>query len=302
MNGVDSIAPFYRGLLLSFHAARIFYPTMANKTKTELGSVVSLWRYPVKSMIGEELNAVEVTDLGLLGDRAYALRDPSNGKVVSAKNPRKWASLLDYRATFVEPPPAQGKISPVKITLPNGGRVTSDQSDINELLSDALGSDVTLVSTAPETPTLEEYWPDMEGLNHRETVTNEAMPARTFFDSAVIHVLTTATLDRLTELYPQGNFDVRRFRPNIVVESASEEKAFLENAWATQTLAIGDEVHLSVTGPCSRCVMTTLPQSDLPEDSGILRTAAQHNEVKVGVYASVIRGGTIHRGDSVRME
>ena len=275
---------------------------MANTTKSELGSVVSLWRYPVKSMMGEELNAVEVTNHGLLGDRAYALRDPSNGKVVSAKNPRKWANLLDFRAAFTEPPRAQEEIPPVRITLPDGGLVISDQSDLNEVLTDALGREVTLAAKAPETPSLEEYWPDMEGLDHRETVTDEAMTAGTFFVLGVTHVLTTATIDRLRELYPEGRFEVRRYRPNIVVKPASEEKDFLENAWVAHTLVIGDEVRLNVTGPCPRCVMTTLPQGDLPKDPGILRTAAQHNQVNVGVYAAVIRGGTIRRGDPVRLE
>jgi hypothetical protein len=275
---------------------------MANTTQIELGSVVSLWRYPVKSMMGEELNAAEVTDSGLLGDRAYALRDPSNGKVVSAKNPRKWAKLVDFRAAFAESPRAREKIPPVRITLPDGGLVTSEQSDLNKLLTDALGREVTLAATAPETTSLEEYWPDMEGLAHRETVTDEAMPAGTFFDLAVTHVLTTATIDRLRELYPQGRFEVRRFRPNIVVQPASAEKDFLENAWVAHTLVIGDEVRLNVTGPCPRCVMTTLPQGDLPKDPGILRTAAQHNQVNVGVYAAVIHGGTIRRGDPVRLE
>ena len=275
---------------------------MANTTQIELGSVVSLWRYPVKSMMGEELNAAEVTDRGLLGDRAYAIRDPSNGKVVSAKNPRKWAKLIDFRAAFAESPRAREKIPPARITLPDGGLVTSEQRDLNKLLTDALGREVTLTATAPETPSLEEYWPDMEGLAHRETVTDEAMPAGTFFDLAVTHVLTTATIDRLRELYPQGRFEVRRFRPNIVVQPASAEKDFLENAWVAHTLVIGDEVRLNVTGPCQRCVMTTLPQGDLPKDPGILRTAAQHNQVNVGVYAAVIHGGTIRRGDPVRLE
>jgi len=275
---------------------------MANTTQIKLGSVVSLWRYPVKSMMGEELNAAEVTDRGLLGDRAYAIRDPSNGKVVSAKNPRKWAKLVDFQAAFAESPRAREKIPPVRITLPDGGLVTSEQRDLNKLLTDALGREVTLAATAPETPSLEEYWPDMEGLTHRETVTDEAMPAGTFFDFAVTHVLTTATIDRLRELYPQGRFEVRRFRPNIVVQPASAEKDFLENAWVAHTLIIGDEVRLNVTGPCPRCVMTTIPQGDLPKDPGILRTAAQHNQVNVGVYAAVIRGGTIRRGDPVRLE
>ena len=275
---------------------------MSNAAQSVLGSVVSLWRYPVKSMMGEELNAAEVTDRGLLGDRAYALRDPSNGKVVSSKNPRKWAKLVDFRAAFAESPRAREKIPPVRITLPDGGLVTSEQRDLNKLLTDALGREVTLAATAPETPSLEEYWPDMEGLAHRETVTDEAMPAGTFFDLAVTHVLTTATIDRLRELYPQGRFEVRRFRPNIVVQPASAEKDFLENAWVAHTLIIGDEVRLNVTGPCPRCVMTTIPQGDLPKDPGILRTAAQHNQVNVGVYAAVIRGGTIRRGDPVRLE
>jgi MOSC domain-containing protein len=83
---------------------------MAHTTQIAVGSVVSLRRYPVKSMMGEELNAADVTARGLLGDRAYALLDPSNGHVVSAKNPRKWAKLFDCRAAFVEPPRAGEEI------------------------------------------------------------------------------------------------------------------------------------------------------------------------------------------------
>ena len=275
---------------------------MANTTQVELGSVVSLWRYPVKSMMGEELNATSLSDRGLLGDRAYALVDPSNGKVVSAKNPKKWGRLFDFRAALAEPPRVGAKIPPIRITLPDGTTVTSEQGDHNQILSNVLGREVTLATTAPNTPSLEEYWPDIDGLAHRETVTDESMPAGTFFDLAVVHVLTTGTIDRLRELYPQGRFEVRRFRPNIVVEPASGEKNFVENAWIGHTLAIGDEVRLSITGPCPRCVMTTLPQGDLPRDPRILRTAAQHNDVNVGVYAAVLRGGMIRRGDPVRLE
>jgi MOSC N-terminal beta barrel domain len=157
---------------------------MANTTQIELGSVVSLWRYPVKSMMGEELNATEVTQRGLLGDRPYALGDPSNGKVASAKNPNKWAKLFDCRAALAEPPRLGEKMPPAWITLPDGTIVTSAQSDLNHILSNALGHEVTLATTPPQTPSLEEYWPDMEGLAHRETIADEAMPAGTFFDLA----------------------------------------------------------------------------------------------------------------------
>jgi len=274
---------------------------MSNPAESSIGSVVSLRRYPVKSMIGEELNESDITKRGLLGDRAYALVDSSNGKIASAKNPRKWLKLFEFQAAYVQSPRSGERMPPVRITLPNGDAVTSDQDDIGRILSGELGRDVTLEAVAPKTPSLEEYWPDIEGLDHREIVTDEAMPEGTFFDLAIVHILTTATLARLGEFYPQGQFRVRRFRPNILVETNSDENEFPENDWIGKTVAIGDDLRLDVTGPCPRCVMTTLPQGDLPKDPGILRTAAQHNGVHVGVYASVLHDGTIRSGDSVSL-
>ncbi len=275
---------------------------MSGAVPIELGEVVSLWRYPVKSMMGEELNATEVTERGLRGDRAFALIDNADGKAATAKNPRKWSGLFDYRAAFVEPVERAARLPAVRITLPDGTSVTSDQSDLNSILSKTLGRAVTFRAAECGTVNAEEYWPDMEGLDHRDTVTDFTLPEGTFFDLAMVHLLTTATLDRLRELYPQGQFEVRRFRPNIVVRPTSEERGFVENAWVGHTLAIGEEVRLDITRECGRCVMTTLAQGDLPKDPEILRTAAQHNRVKVGVYAGVSRGGTVRRGDPVRIE
>jgi uncharacterized protein YcbX len=158
-----------------------------------------------------------------------------------------------------------------------------------------------------EEPSYEEYWPDIDGLARRDTVTYEAMPSKTFFDIAVIHILTTSSINRLRELYPEGRFEVRRFRPNIVVESTSEDRNkkndFIENSWVGKKMIIGEDIVLNITAPCTRCVMITLPQGDLPRDLGILSTVAKYNEVHVGVYASVERGGgTIYRGDSIRVE
>ena len=269
------------------------------------GSVASLWRYPVKSMLGEELSAIEVTERGLRGDRAYALVDSADGKAATAKNPRKWPTLFGFRAIVMEPRQPEEGLPSIRITLPDGTTATSQQADLDQVLSRALGRTVTLNAAGPShagTVNAEEYWPDMEGLEHRDTVTDFTLPEGTFFDCAVVHVLTTATLDRLHQLYPQGRFEVARFRPNIVVTPAPGEKDFVENAWVGHTLVIGESVRLNVTGPCVRCVMTTLPQGDLPRDPGILRTAAQHNKVGVGVYATVERGGTVHRGDAVRVE
>jgi uncharacterized protein len=266
------------------------------------GSVVALWRYPVKSMMGEELNSSEVTDHGLLGDRQFAVVDRATGKVGGAKNPRKWGNFFDFRAGYAEAPKPGARISPVRITLPDGSVVTNERADLEQVLSRAFGRDVAFVEARAEERTsgvAEEYWPDMAGLDHRDTVTDFEMPAGTFFDIAVVHLLTTSTIDRLRELYPQGRFEVRRFRPNIVVSTGGEDVGFVENDWIGRTVVIGDNVRLAITEPCPRCVMITLPQGDLPKDSGILRTAAQHNAVNVGVYASVVNGGTIRRGDAV---
>jgi MOSC domain-containing protein YiiM len=212
-------------------------------------------------------------------------------------------------------PHARGPRSPpVRITLPDGTLHSSTEPDVNQILSGALQRQVTLEAAVPSQqeilestfpnpwmPRAEEYWPDMEGLDYRDTVTDFDLPGGTFFDCATVHVLTTATLERLRELYPQGRFEVRRFRPNVVLQTANGVKDFVENAWIGHTLAIGNQVRLAVTGPCPRCVMTTLAQGDLPKDPGILRTAAQHNQVNVGVYASVVRGGTVRRGDAARL-
>ena len=117
---------------------------MSRKKSTTHAAVVSLWRYPVKSMMGEELNAADFTEHGLVGDRAYALIDASDGKVASAKNPRKWEGLFDFRAAFTHPPSADKSIPPVRITLPDGTTVTSEDRGVNQTLSDVLGREVRL--------------------------------------------------------------------------------------------------------------------------------------------------------------
>jgi uncharacterized protein len=157
----------------------------------------------VKSMMGEELNSSYVTERGLIGDRMYALIDQKTGKVASAKNPRKWGKLFDFRSVFIDQPHVVKNIPPVRITFPDGTNIFSDQDDIEYTLSKVLGQEVRLMRANLERPSYEEYWPDIDGLAHREKVTDETMPSQTFFDIAVVHLLTTSTIDRLRELYPE---------------------------------------------------------------------------------------------------
>jgi uncharacterized protein YcbX len=280
-------------------------------TTNSAGSVRELWRYPVKSMLGEELESCELTERGFRGDRAYALVDAGDGKVASTKNPRKWARLFECRAEFEDASRA------VRITLPDGATVSAAEPEAAELLSALLCRRATLETSAAGAPVLEELW--LDGSPDGREVTDETFakgsPPGTFFDYGAVHLVTTATLGRLGELYPEGRFDPRRFRPNLLVQSAEGESGFVENGWIGKTVAVGDSVRLAVTDPCARCVMTTLAQEDLPADLGILRTAARHNRVvggegrgsdgvyaaSVGVYASVLQGGVVRRGDSVRV-
>ncbi len=281
-----------------------------------VGSVVSVWRYPVKSMQGEELNGAIVTDRGVLGDRAYAVMDRTTGYIASAKHPRKWGKLLECRAGFVEPPQPSAPLPPVWITLPDGTAINSTQSDVDWVLSSVLGRDVTLLFKAPVAPIREANRSPIDGSSHPETIMQEKMaiaaPSDTFFDYAALHVLTTATINRLQQLYSAGRFEVRRFRPNLVVATVGDDGDFVENNWLGHSLAIGTQVHLHTIDPCPRCVVTTLAQGDLPRDLGILRTVAQHNAIAsvtlapgvvfpavAGVYANVLQGGTICQGDSV---
>src|SRR5439155_19515844 len=152
------------------------------------GSVVGLWRYPVKSMMGEEVNAAEVTERGLVGDRHVAVVEAATGKVAGAKNPRKWGNFFDFRAAYVEPPEGGSKLPAVRLTLPDGTVVTSEQSDLAQVLSRALGREVAFAEAQPDGESTaaqaEEYWPDMEGLEHRDTVTEWELPAGTVFDLA----------------------------------------------------------------------------------------------------------------------
>jgi uncharacterized protein YcbX len=257
-------------------------------------------------MGGEELSAADVTPSGLLGDRAYALVDAAN-KVGTAK---KRPGLLHFQARFVEAPRLGASIPAVRVTLPDGTSVSNEQAGLDAAVSGSLAHEVTLQASAPAGLTLEFAAGTLAGKYAAltESPVAGAAPPGTFFDYAVVHLLTTSTLARLQSVYPQGRFDVRRFRPNLIVETA--EAGFVENAWIGRTLAVGDEVLLRITIPSPRCVMPTLPQGDLPHDPGILRTAVQENRLSlgdfgelpcVGVYANVVQPGRIQPGDAVRL-
>jgi uncharacterized protein YcbX len=294
-------------------------------TNGAVGAVAGLWRFPVKSMRGERLEQTELTEHGLVGDRAYALIDADTGKVVSAKSTRLFPGLFACRATFVEPPQPGSEAPPVRIALPDGTSVSSDSGDVDRVLSAYFQRDVTLARAAPDDFTIDQYHPDVEDVDpagYRDTVVEQKLgsaffaqiglaspvPDGSFLDLFPVSVLTTSTLERLGELRPQSRFDQRRFRMNVIV--GTEEGGFVENDWIDHELAIGEAVRLGVAMADPRCVMTTLAQEELPKDTEVLRTLTQHNRVQVGaaglfpcagVYAVVASAGTMRVGDRVAL-
>lgn len=299
---------------------------MGSDSGTVVGRVAEVWRFPVKSMLGERLDEIQLSPAGVVGDRGWALLDALDGKVVSAKNPRKWARVLELRASYLEPPISGAPPPAVAIELPDGAVVRSSDPSVDEILSAFLGRPVRLASAAPETTLMEETWPDVEGLAPESFIARTridtgvadeavsdirigmAAPPGTFFDLSVLHLLTTSTLATLGRLKPDGAFDVRRYRPNVLVETAGE--GFVENDWVGEQLCLGAEAAMRVSLPTMRCIMTTLAQEDLPRDPGLLRTIAASNRVEIaglgtwacaGVYGDAAAAGVVAEGDVVRL-
>lgn len=277
---------------------------MANTSTAPVGTIAALWRYPVKSMRGEDLQTVEITERGLYGDRAYALIDEETGRVVSVKNPRKWGDLVGLQASLDGNGAATSSngFPPARIALENGEVWRTDSPDISERLSERIGRKVHLASAPPPAPRLEGYWPDYEWLEHRDQTYEVEMPPGTFFDGALVHFVTNATLKRLLSLCPDSDFDVRRFRPSFLLNVPDADAGFIEDSWIGRNIAVGATARLHIHSPCPRCVITTLPWAGLPKDPHILRTAVQGNKGFVGVYASVLRGGEVKLGDQVALD
>lgn len=288
-----------------------------------VGSVAELWRFPVKSMQGEQLREVEVTARGVAGDRAYALIDTETGKVASAKSVKLFPELLACRAAFVAQPQAEREAPAVRIDLPNGKSVTSDSSDVDRTLSAHFRREVRLARVAPDDFTVDQYNPDVEGADprgNRNTVVAQKLgaalfaalgmespvPVGSFLNAFPLSVMTTSTLERLNELRPQSRFEQRRFRMNIIVRT--ERPGFVENDWVGHELRLGNGVRLNVALLDPRCVVTTLAQEDLPQDTDVLRTLVHHNRMQVGdlgqfpcagVYTVVAAPGTVRTSNHV---
>ncbi|MDP6376626.1 MAG: MOSC domain-containing protein [Pseudomonadales bacterium] len=281
-------------------------------------TVQKLFRYPVKSMAGESLDSVTLGPKGLPGDRAWALRDEERGGI---KGGKRFAQLMACSARYVDAPRADGTSSPAKITLPDGSIWDTDDAATVQAVSALIDHPVSLWPLLPE-DALDHYrrvapessdiqqelrrvfarMPD-EPLPDLSAFPSELMefesPPGTYFDAFPLLLTTTTTLQTLSNRAPESNWDVRRFRPNLLFET-TEAGDFPEDQWIGRELAIGS-ARLKVELACPRCIMTTHGFGDLPKDPSIMRTMVREHDGNLGVYATVARSGTVATGDVVEL-
>jgi uncharacterized protein YcbX len=270
----------------------------------------ALWRYPVKSMMGERLAGADVGEFGVVGDRGWATRDEVRGGIRGAK---KIAGLMRCAARFVDEPTADQRSPLVEITLPDGSTVRTDAAEVHATLSAALDHPVTLFPLQPaedldhyrrgagDTDDLieelrsvfgreaDEPLPDISKLP--PVIFEYESPPGTYFDACDILLVTRQSLATI-------DGDVRRFRPNLVIDAPDTTDPFPEFAWVDRTLRIGD-VELRIETECPRCVMITRGFADLPEDRSVLRRVVRDAGQNLGVYASVVTPGRLETGDEV---
>lgn len=275
-----------------------------------LGTVTTLRRYPVKSMLGEDLQAGEVSRVGLAGDRRLAVVSRRTGKIASAKYPRLWRDMLTLSAEATE-----GREVAALITLPDGKTVRSTDADVDGILSGLLDEPVTLTATPPAGASLDRAVPEAvlrDGITAPVPATlieiGAAAPPGTFVDFAPLHLITTATLDRIAELSPYRRADLERYRPNVVIGTGGS--GFTENDWLGRELRVGADLVLRVIARTPRCAIPTLAHGRLPRDTEALRVLAGNNRISplpdadpepcAGVYAEVLQPGRISTGDPVR--
>ena len=284
-----------------------------------VGQVSQVWRHPVKSMRGDRVRSSAVTERwGLPGDRGWAIRDEAAGEIRSAK---KMADLLQFHARYLEEPHGDST-PPIEITFPDGSVRRSDDEEVHDALSAALGREVRLWPRRPAEDR-EHYrrlpvedadlrtqlglgphdpFPDFAGMP--DEVLDELgpyiTPRGTYFDAMPLSVLTTTAMRSLETALPGSRVDPRRFRKNIIVETDSGESGHPEFGWVGGRVRIG-EVPCAVVTRVSRCRMVTLPQAELPHDRDILRALARENGTKFGVYLQSEGPGEIHEGDPVHL-
>jgi uncharacterized protein len=290
-------------------------------------TVTELWRFPVKSMGGGRVDEVRVDRRGVHADRLWAVRDLDNDITATA---RKIPVLLGCSARYLDEPgrdAGPGAVPPVLISFPDGSELTSSDPAVHERLSELVGRPVRLTPLPPVKDTSQhrlsmrqtkagfsadevrrdfgltqsEALPDTSMFTTKQVLTlaRFSTPPGTFVDLSPVHLLSSASLASLSE--DGSGYDVRRFRPNVLVAVDEPHADYPEAAWVGATVRIGSS-SMYVTVPTIRCVVPTRPQPGLELDRGLTRRLASSTDRFLGVYADVTTPGVLRVGDEVRVE
>ncbi len=280
-----------------------------------IGTISQLWRYPVKSLGGERMGVASVSWRGIPGDRGWAVYDESRSGITTAK---RMPPLRTCRARYATEPVSGAAPPPAEISLPDGTTASTDSPEISRLLSQLTGRPVSLralgpagseaaprVTTSGESPEAVralmgilpgEPEPDLSAFSPERL---SLLRQGNFFVAFSLHLLTRTTLRTLARLAPESDWDLRRFRPNLLVETDPSE-GYPELAWVGRRLRVGSALIEVVMG-CPRCVMVTLEGDDLPQDHMIMRTLVRETSHTAGIYASVAEEGDVREGDAIEL-
>jgi len=251
-----------------------------------IARITAIWRYPVKSLQGEPLDRAVVERNGLRGDRCWGVRDELTGRILTG---RREPRLLLAGATLADNGEPQ-------LTLPGGQRLCGAGPATDAALSAWLGRPVTLAGADGAPAASAEFFAD--ATDDTSPALEWTMPPGRFVDAEPLLVLTTASLRAGAALHPAGDWDVRRFRPNLFVEV--DGRHWVEDGWCGRTLHI-DGVDLVPRQPCVRCTMVTRPQPGLDRDLDIYRTLSRHHDGTMGVWTQVHTPGTVQIDASVEI-
>ena len=305
-----------------------------------VGRVQQIWRHAVKSMAGEKLEACEVGARGIPGDRGWAVRDETSGEITNGKRiPLLMQCSATYRTAPAAGIDTQAEIilADGTVTATDEGDVNSQLSRLfgkqvtlwplqpasNTEFYRRAGTSARIAGRLTRFSSFRSLLPTLTSFGTmnrqmREMFSREAdepipdisqlpqevleftSPLGTYFDAFPINLLTTASLTQMAKLNPGAIWDVRRFRPNFLVETNDELEGLVEAEWAGRVLRLG-EIKLKLEIPCARCGMTTHAQKDLPKDPSVLRSIVKEADQNMGIYASVISGGRVSIGDRVEL-
>ncbi|MDE2744823.1 MAG: MOSC N-terminal beta barrel domain-containing protein [Chloroflexota bacterium] len=284
-----------------------------------VGTISQLWRYPVKSMAGEQLSAAEIDQNGVAGDRGWAVREI---EADVTRNAREMPKLLQFASAYAESPSFDQRSPAVTITTPDNLQVQSADEDRDQQLSEILGRPVMLTPLHPADDLAwyaraqmpegvdpmqalrqlmgmqeDDPLPDFSGLP--ADLQNFSTPPGTYFDCYPIHIMTTSSLSTLASAGGGDDVDVRRFRPNVLIDTGDAE-GLLEVDWTGKRLRLG-EVVIGLQTTTVRCSVPAHAQREFGSSRAVGRALIENTKQHLGSYCNVLEGGTVKLGDEVEL-